>query len=70
MGYVRKKEYQAAARTFIEKHKKTAHIYGKMEFQQRGTNATNNQSKGKTGQIIDFYKGTSLNGFINVKKVQ
>jgi hypothetical protein len=81
MGYKTKKAYEAGARAFVKKHKTTAKIWeGKRNsgrgvqndqlqiiMRANGKQAIINQ---KTSQLIDFYNGTSLKGFINLKKVQ
>lgn len=81
MGYGSKKEYEQAAREFFEQYKNTAEIYvgkwnssrgvegGELQFiiREDGKQLIINK---ETGQIIDFYEGTSLNGFINIERVQ
>lgn len=72
---------EAGARKFIKNNKNTAEIFeGKWNSSrggQKGETQIIIRAGGKqvimnkeTGQIIDFYKGTSLDGFINIKKVQ
>ena len=81
MGYLSKKEYDAAAREFFYKNKNSCEIY-------RGVyNSSHGERKGdiqlilrqdgfqliideKTGQIIDFYEGESLSAFINLERKQ
>lgn len=81
MGFGSKKEYEAGARDFIEKNKNTAEIFEGKWNASRGSQGGEIQiiirSEGKqviinkeTGQIIDFYEGTSLEGFINIRQVQ
>ncbi|XCP84988.1 hypothetical protein ABXS75_18485 [Roseburia hominis] len=81
MGFGSKKEYDAGARAFIEENKGTAEIFEGIWNSNRGDQGRQTQviirAGGKqaiinksTGQIIDFYEGTSLNGFINIRKVQ
>ena len=81
MGYGSKKDYEAGARNFIENNKSTADIFeGKWNSSRGGQSGETRiiiRADGKqaiinkeTGQIIDFYEGTSLNGFINVRQVQ
>ncbi len=81
MGFGGKKEYEAGARDFIEKSKSTAEIFEGKWNSSRGSQGGETQiiirSEGKqaiinkeTGQIIDFYEGTSLDGFIDLRKVQ
>ena len=80
MGYTSKKDYEAGAREFIEKYKGSAEIY---EGKWNGTGVQNGETQiiirkdGKqaiinkaTGQIIDFYEGTDLKGFIEIRRVQ
>jgi RHS repeat-associated protein len=81
MGYASKKEYEAGARDFIKNNKANAEIFeGKWNSSrggQKGETQIIIRADGKqaiinkkTGQIIDFYEGTSLDGFIKIKKVQ
>lgn len=81
MGYKSKREYEKGARKFIEKYKKKGEIYEGRWNSSRGYQKQENQiiirAKGKqaiinkeTSQIIDFYKGTSLRGFIEIRRVQ
>lgn len=81
MGYGSKKDYEAGARNFIENNKSTAEIFEGTWNSSRGGQSGETQiiirADGKqaiinkeTGQIIDFYEGTSLDGFINVRQVQ
>ena len=81
MGYESKKAYEAGARAFIADNKNTAEIYVGEWNSSRGVQAGQEQiiirAEGKqaiinktSGQIIDFYEGTSLNGFINIERVQ
>ena len=81
MGYGSKKDYEAGARDFIENNKSAADIFEGKWNSSRGGQSGETQiiirADGKqaiinkaTGQIIDFYEGTSLNGFINVRQVQ
>ena len=80
MGYYSKKEYDAAARAFVERNKDTATMYegrwtdssGK-ESQQRqiiiqaeGRQAVVNR---KTMQLIDFFDGNSLRGFYDIRSI-
>ena len=81
MGYGSKKEYEAAARQFFTEKSSTAEIYEGIWNSSRGQQSGELQiiirNEGKqliinknTGQIIDFYEGTSLDGFIKLEKVQ
>lgn len=81
MGYSSKKTYEAGAREFIKTNKNSAEIFEGTWNASRGGQAGQVQiiisAKGMqaiinktTGQIIDFYKGTSLDGFIKIRKVQ
>lgn len=81
IGYASKKDYESGARAFIENNKSTAEIFEGKWNSSRGGQSGEAQiiirSNGKqaiinksTGQIIDFYDGTSLDGFINVRQVQ
>ncbi len=81
MGYSGKKEYEQAARDFFEQNKNTAEIYegvwNSSRGEQRGQVQIIIRNDGKqliinkaSGQIIDFYEGTSLDGFINIKRRQ
>jgi len=81
MGYGSKKDYEAGARNFIKNNKSTADIFEGKWNSGRGGQSGETQiiirADGKqaiinkeTGQIIDFYEGTSLDGFINVRQVQ
>ena len=81
MGFESKKEYEAGARDFIERNRNTAEIFEGKWNSSRGSQGGETQiiirSEGKqaiinkeTGQIIDFYEGTSLDGFINIRQVQ
>lgn len=81
MGYTGKKDYEAGARKFIEENKNTADIFEGVWNSSRGSQSGQTQiiirSGGKqaiinksTGQIIDFYEGTSLDGFINIRQVR
>ncbi|MBQ3546350.1 MAG: hypothetical protein IJA34_15405 [Lachnospiraceae bacterium] len=81
MGYSGKKEYEKAAREFFEQNKDVANIYEGVWNSSRGGQSGQNQiiirKDGKqliinkaSGQIIDFYEGTSLDGFINIERVQ
>ena len=81
MGYSGKKEYEQAARAFFEQNKEICEIYEGVFNSAHGNQ--NSQAQyilrydGKqliinkqTGQIIDFYEGTSLDSFINVERIQ
>lgn len=81
MGYVSKKEYEQAARDFFEQNKDKCEIYEGLFNNSRGIQSGKAQyilrQDGKqliiskeTGQIIDFYEGTSLDAFINVERLQ
>lgn len=81
MGYSSKKEYEQAARDFFEQNKNTSEIYEGVWNGSRGGQSGQQQiimrQDGKqliinkeSGQIIDFYEGTSLDGFINIERVQ
>ena len=81
MGYSSKKEYGQAARCFFEQNKNTSEIYEGIWNNSRGGQSGQRQiilrKDGKqliinkeSGQIIDFYEGTSLDGFINIERVQ
>ena len=81
MGYGSKKDYEAGARNFIENNKSTAEIFegtwSSSRVGQAGETQIILRADGKqaiinkaTGQIIDFYEGTNLNGFINIRQVQ
>ena len=81
MGYSGKKEYEQAARDFFEQNKDTAEIYEGVWNSSRGGQSGQTQiimRQGRkqliinkeTGQIIDFYEGTSLDGFISIERVQ
>ncbi len=81
MGYSGKKEYEQAARDFFEQNKDIAEIYEGIWNSSRGGQSGQTQiivrQDGKqliinkeTGQIIDYYEGTSLDGFINIERVQ
>ena len=81
MGYTGKKDYEAGARKFIEDNRNTADIFEGVWNSSRGGQSGQTQiiirSEGRqaiinksTGQIIDFYEGTSLDGFINIGQVQ
>ena len=82
MGYYSKKEYDNAARTFVEKYQDhpDAQIYrgiwnGRGDFNgewQRvitydGKTAILHES---TGQIVDFYVGTEYRGLIQLIKIR
>lgn len=78
---VSKQKYEASARSFIGGNKNTDEIFeGKWNSSrggQSGETQTIIRADGKqaiinksTGQSIDFYEGTSLDGFINVMQVQ
>ena len=71
----------AFRKRLIEKYKKKGEIYEGRWNSSRGYQKQENQiiirAKGKqaiinkeTSQIIDFYKGTSLRGFIEIRRVQ
>lgn len=81
MGYSGKKEYEKAARDFFEQNKNTSEIYEGVWNSSRGGQSGQRQiimrQDGKqliinkeSGQIIDFYEGTSLDGFVNIERVQ
>ena len=81
MGYSSKKEYETAAREFFVQNKETSDIYEGIWNSSRGGQSGQRQiiirKNGKqliinkeSGQIIDFYNGTSLDGFINIERVQ
>ncbi len=81
MGFGGKKDYEAGARAFIEENRNTAEIFEGTWISSRGNQSGELQIvirfggkqviiNKETGQIIDFYEGTSLNGFINIKQVQ
>ena len=80
MGYYSKKEYDAAARAFVERNKDTATMYEgiwndshggqsnqvQIIIQAEGYQAIINK---ETMLLIDFYKGNSLRGFINIRNI-
>lgn len=81
MGYSSKKEYEKGARRFWKKNRFSAEIFeGKWNSssgEQKGQIQVIIRSKGKqlivnkeTKQIVDFYEGTSIKGFLDIKKVQ
>lgn len=81
MGYLGKKEYEQAARSFFEQNKSSCEIYEGIFNNSRGNQSGQVQyilrQDGKqliinkeSGQIIDFYNGTSLDAFINVERLQ
>jgi len=81
MGYAGKKDYEAGARNFIDENRGTATIFEGIWNSSRGSQGGELQiivrADGKqliinktTGQIIDFYEGTSLDGFIDIRQVQ
>ncbi|MBQ3599592.1 MAG: hypothetical protein II992_00100 [Lachnospiraceae bacterium] len=81
MGYSGKKEYEQAAREFFEQNKNICEIYEGIWNSSRGGQSGQRQiimrQHGKqliinkeSGQIIDFYEGTSLEGFINIERIQ
>lgn len=81
MGYTGKKEYEQATRDFFKENRDTCEIYEGIFNSAHGNQNTQAQyifrSDGKqliinkqTGQIIDFYEGTSLDSFINVERIQ
>lgn len=81
MGFSSKKEYEQAARDFFEQYKGVAEIYEGTFNSAHGNNVGMRQiilrykdkqliiSK-ESGQLIDFYEGTSLNSFIDLERVQ
>ena len=70
--------YEQAARDFFEQNRNTAEIYEGIWNSSRGgqTQIIVRQDgiqlivNKETGQIIDYYEGTSLSGFINIERVQ
>ncbi len=81
MGYASKKEYEAAARDFYKDNLDTAEIYqgywGDPHLESIEKDQLIIRADGKqliigkrSGQIIDFYEGTSLNGFIKIERIQ
>ena len=81
MGYSSKKEYEQAARDFFEQNKNTSEIYEGIWNNSRGGQSGQRQIimrkdgrqliiNKQSGQIIDFYEGTSLDGFIDIERVQ
>lgn len=81
MGYAGKKEYEKAARNFFKQNKDVAEIYEAKWNSSRGNQGSEVQiivrHEGKqliinkeSGQIIDFYEGTSLDGFIRLERKQ
>ena len=81
MGYSSKKEYEQAARDFFEQNKNTSEMFEGIWNSSRGVQSGQVQiimrQDGKqliinkeSGRIIDFYEGTSLEGFINIERVQ
>lgn len=81
MGFSSKKEYEQAARDFFEQYGDVAEIYegtfnnahgGNVDMRQKILRHGDKQliiSK-ESGQLIDFYEGTSLSSFIDVERVQ
>ena len=81
MGYKSKKEYNQAAREFAEVYKdnpnseifegkqtgRTGAEYDQIIIRYEGKQVIIGKN---SGQIIDFYEGTDLRGFINIKKVR
>lgn len=81
MGYTSKKAYEQGARDFVKNNKSKAEIFEGTWNSSRGSQSGEVQIiiryEGKqaiinkeTGQIIDFYNGTSLDGFIDIRQVQ
>ncbi|GHU61056.1 hypothetical protein FACS189418_0010 [Clostridia bacterium] len=81
MGYTSKKAYEQGARDFIDTNKNNAEIFEGTWNSSRGIQGGEEQIiiryKGKqaiinkeSGQIINFYEGTSLDGFIDIRQVQ
>lgn len=81
MGYASKKAYEQGARDFIESNKHNAEIFEGTWNSSRGIQGGEEQIimryEGKqaiinkeSGQIVDFYEGTSLDGFIDIRQVQ
>lgn len=81
MGYSSKAEYEKAAREFFEQNRNTSEIYEGVWNSSRGSQSGQRQiimrQDGKqliinkeSGQIIDFYEGTSLDGFVNIERMQ
>ena len=81
MGYTSKKEYEAGAREFFQKHMDDAEIrvgkWNSSRGEQGGERQIIVRAEGKqliinkdTKQLINFYKGTSLDGFIEIRRWQ
>ena len=81
MGYSSKAEYEKAVREFFEQNRNTSEIYEGVWNSSRGSQSGQRQiimrQDGKqliinkeSGQIIDFYEGTSLDGFVNIERMQ
>ena len=81
MGYSSKKEYEQAARDFFEQNKNTSEIYEGIWNNSRGGQSGQRQIimrkdgrqliiNKQSGKIIDFYEGTSLDGFIDIERMQ
>ena len=81
MGYASKKEYEQAARIFLQKYLKDAEVFEGTYNSGHGKNAGIRQIivryNGKqliinkeSGQIVDFYEGTSLESFIRIERIQ
>lgn len=80
MGYPSKKAYDAGARKFFGKYKKTARIYIGKYNGSHGIYSDKYQyiiqKNGKSlimsgdGQLVDFYRGTSFKAFINIERMQ
>lgn len=81
MGFSSKKEYEQAARDFFEQYRDVAEIYEGTFNNAHGKNVDKIQTilrygdkqliiSKESGQLIDFYEGTSLKSFINVERIQ
>ena len=81
MGYVSKKEYEAGARQFFQKHIDDVEIRVGTWNDSRGVQGGQRQiivrAEGNqliinkdTKQLINFYNGTSLDGFIKLRRWQ
>lgn len=81
MGFASKKEYAQAAKIFLQKYLKDAEVFEGTYNSGHGRNAGIRQIivryNGKqliinkeSGQIVDFYEGTSLESFIRIERIQ
>ena len=81
MGFSDKVEYELAARDFFYNNQNIPEIYRGNWNNSRGNQSGQVQLiirhngmqliiNQETGQIIDFYEGISLDGFINIERMQ